>query len=73
MFQKGQETRMKNYNAKTAIKFLAGTPRKTGDLSMPCIYAVHGNNETPRFHTSDEKPEMLLKSKSTAIIKKEKP
>lgn len=63
MLQKGQEKRMKNYNAKTAIKFLAEKPRKTKGLSMPCmpsIYAVHGSNK-PRFYTSDEKPEMMLK------------
>ena len=63
MFQKGQEKRMKNYNAKTAIKCLAGEPRKTKDLSMSCmpsIYAVHGSNK-PKFYASDEKPEMMLK------------
>lgn len=54
---------MKNYNAKTAIKFLAEKPRKTQDLSMPCISGVHGNNDTPKFYTSDEKPEMMLKKK----------
>jgi len=56
---------MKNYNAKTAIKFLAEKPRKTKGLSMPCmpsIYAVHGSNK-PRFYTSDEKPEMMLKKR----------
>ena len=61
MLQKGQEKRMKNYNAKTAIKFLAEKPRKTKGLSMPCISGVHGNNDTPRFHASDEKQEMMLK------------
>ena len=63
MLQKGQEKRMKNYNAKTAIECLAGEPRKTKGLSMPCmssIYAVHGSNK-PRFYASDEKPEMMLK------------
>ena len=64
MLQKGQEKRMKNYNAKTAIEYLAGEPKKkTKDLSMPCmpsIYAVHGSNK-PRFYASDEKPEMMLK------------
>ena len=63
MLQKGQEKRMKNYNAKTAIKFLAGNPRKTKGSSMPCISGVHGNNDAPRFHASDEKPEMMLKKK----------
>ena len=56
---------MKNYNAKTAIKCLAGKVRKTKDLSMPCmpcICAVHGSNK-PRFYASDEKPEMTLKKK----------
>ena len=56
---------MKNYNAKTAIKFLAEKPRKTKGLSMPCmpsIYVVHGSNK-PRFYASDEKPEMMLKRK----------
>lgn len=54
---------MKNYNAKTATKFLAGKVRKTKDLSMPympSIYAVHGSNK-PKFYASDEKPEMMLK------------
>lgn len=60
MLQKGQEKRMKNYNTKTAIKFLAEKPRKTKDLSMPYVYAVHGNNK-PKFHASDEKQEMMLK------------
>lgn len=73
MFQKKREKRMKNYNVKTDIKIAANKIRKTKNLSMPCIYAIHGNNEIPKFHTSDEKPEMLLQSKSTAIIKKEKP
>ena len=66
MFRKEQEKRMKNYNAKTAIECLAGEPRKTKNLSMPCmpcIYAVHGNNDTPKFYTSNEKPEMTLKKK----------
>lgn len=65
MFRKGQEKRMKNYNAKTTTKLLAKKPRKTKDLSMPCmpsIYAVHGSNK-PRFYASDEKPEMMLKKK----------
>ena len=63
MLQKGQKKRIKNYNTKTAIKFLAEKPRKTKDLSMPCINGVHGNNDTPKFYTSDEKPEMMLKKK----------
>ena len=63
MLQKGQEKRMKNYNAKTAIKFLAEKPRKTKDLSMPCINGVHGDNDTPKFYTSNKKPEMMLKKK----------
>lgn len=54
---------MKNYNAKTATKFLAEKPRKTKDLSMPCINGVHSNNDTPKFYTSNEKPEMMLKKK----------
>ena len=60
---------MKNYNAKTAIECLAGEPRKTKDLSMPCmpsIYAVHGSNK-PKFYASDEKPEMMLKKRKESL------
>ena len=65
MFRKGQEKRMKNYNAKTAIKYLAEKPRKTQGLSMPYVYTVHGNNK-PKFHASDEKQEMMLKKERTS-------
>lgn len=58
---------MKNYNAKTAIEFLAEKPRKTKELSMPCISGVHGNNDAPRFHASDEKPEMMLKKRKEQL------